>query len=78
MGFEKSTEAIREGWPLFIIGGIGEIGIIGEIRIIGIIGVIKMTLIIPIAPLPDHFLYLLTNFYTFPKVWISIDCISDS
>lgn len=72
MGFEKSTEAIREGWPLFIIGGIGEIGIIG------IIGVIKMTLIIPIAPLPDHFLYLLTNFYTFPKVWISIDCISDS
>ena len=23
MGFEKSTEAIREGWPLFIIGGIG-------------------------------------------------------
>lgn len=77
MGFEKSTEAIREGWPLFIIGGIGEIGIIGEIRIIGIIGVIKMTLIIPIipialiipiAPLPDHFLYLLTNFYTFPKV----------
>ena len=37
MGFEKSTEAIREGWPLFIIGGIGEIGIIG---------VIKMTLIL--------------------------------
>lgn len=34
MGFEKSTEAIREGWPLFIIGGIGEIG------------VIKMTLIL--------------------------------
>ena len=34
MGFEKSTEAIREGWPLFIIGGIGEIGIIGVIGII--------------------------------------------
>lgn len=54
MGFEKSTEAIREGWPLFIIGGIGGIGIIraiGEIGIIGIIGVIKIPLIIPIAPI---------------------------
>lgn len=57
MGFEKSTEAIREGWPLFIIGGIGGIGIIraigeiGIIRIIRIIGVIKIPLIIPIPPI---------------------------
>lgn len=57
MGFEKSTEAIREGWPLFIIGGIGGIGgigiirAIGEIGIIRIIGVIKIPLIIPIAPI---------------------------
>lgn len=51
MGFEKSTEAIREGWPLFIIGGIGIIRAIGEIGIIRIIGVIKIPLIIPIAPI---------------------------